>query len=74
MVEVKCINNIIYVNKDVNIEELDRIKCDRCIPRDFYRWTHQLKCNDIFKFNNAWVCCPLNIYCLIEEGEDYGEI
>ena len=58
---------VTYINEDIDLDKLDAQGFDRCIPSDFYRFTHHLRCEGICKFNNAWVSIFQKFYCVIGE-------
>lgn len=60
---------VTYINEDIDLDKLDARGFDRCIPSDFYRFTHKLQCEGIYVFNNAWVSSFQEFYCVIGEED-----
>ena len=55
--------NMLYINKEIDIEQLNKEKYHSCTKNDFCRFTKELKVSGVVEFKNVYVSFNQKFYC-----------
>lgn len=55
--------NMLYINKEIDIEQLNKEKYQSCTKYDFYRFTKELRIPGVVEFKNVFVSFKQKFYC-----------
>ena len=55
--------NMLYINKEIDIEQLIKEKYHSCTKNDFYRFTKELRVSGVVEFKNVYVSFNQKSYC-----------